>query len=416
MPAKSKSAGLNLTLLSDTKQLSYLFTKWCKDAARIRVVVAWAGTHSPVFTALSNARNRIEVLVVGLDFHQTDPMFLRSFRKLVRIGRAQSSYTYHPKLYLFETDTAFALLIGSSNLTRGGFDKNEEANVCIEGSIDDLFYLKISDQIELFAKQSRPLHDEVLEDYEKRYLALAKARKLLAAFRPSHATEAKISKRKKAELLGSLPPSDLHVEWHEYEHYVWAQEGRGGLLHISGRNGTDSYLGTLDYVRSLWQKYRKLSNMPLRDRQILAGTIGAGGWFGSMKGAGEFKKVVNGDPAILDTALEKIPAKGPVDESQYLAYVNACKWPRANVSTISRLLAMKRPDHFVCVDSPNRHGLAEALGLPVSRLQTLDGYWDAIQRIWACPWHKNGPVPTKVQSRIWPVRVAMLDALYYDPS
>jgi HKD family nuclease len=44
---------------------------------------------------------------------------------------------FHPKIYLFEGDKEFKLLIGSSNLTGRGLFRNVESSLLIEFNIDD---------------------------------------------------------------------------------------------------------------------------------------------------------------------------------------------------------------------------------------------------------------------------------------
>jgi len=41
--------------------------------------------------------------------------------------------TFHPKFYFFSNDEQYSVIIGSSNFTQGGIQKNIEANVCITG-------------------------------------------------------------------------------------------------------------------------------------------------------------------------------------------------------------------------------------------------------------------------------------------
>ena len=95
------------------------------------------------------------------------------------------------------------------------------------------------------------------------------------------------------------------------------------------------------------------------------------------------------------------------------AFALQYRWERAGVTTASRLLAMKRPDVFVCIDSENRSAIARAFSLSASSLMTFEGYWDLLLRIWKCPWYRS-PCPTeKLARRIWNARVALLDCVYY---
>jgi len=46
---------------------------------------------------------------------------------------AKTHDTFHPKFYFFSNDIQFSVIIGSSNFTQGGIQKNIEANVCVTG-------------------------------------------------------------------------------------------------------------------------------------------------------------------------------------------------------------------------------------------------------------------------------------------
>lgn len=76
---------------------------------------------------------------------------------------------------------------------------------------------------------------------------------------------------------------------------------------------------------------------------------------------------------------------------------------------------MKRPDSFVCVSNPNKAGLANALALSRTTLD-LDNYWErVIEPIRISPWY-NAPRPSGNDAELWDGRVAMLDAIYYNPN
>jgi hypothetical protein len=75
---------------------------------------------------------------------------------------------------------------------------------------------------------------------------------------------------------------------------------------------------------------------------------------------------------------------------------------------------MKRPDFFVCVNGGNTTGLASALAFARTTIK-LENYWErVIEPIQQAPWY-NTPRPTGWEMELWDVRVAMLDAIYYQP-
>ena len=87
-------------LIDTTHDASRLFARLASTAEEIWVAAAWASDGTDVARALWRARSRISRLVVGLDFYQTDPAFLKRFRSYARVN--QRAYgVFHPKLYLW---------------------------------------------------------------------------------------------------------------------------------------------------------------------------------------------------------------------------------------------------------------------------------------------------------------------------
>jgi hypothetical protein len=86
------------------------------------------------------------------------------------------------------------------------------------------------------------------------------------------------------------------------------------------------------------------------------------------------------------------------------------------LATASRLLAMKRPDYFICLDSANKRRFSKDFSLPISALN-LNNYWDEIiERIMECVWWNSHPPNEGDQREVWNARSAFLDALYYVPN
>lgn len=144
------------------------------------------------------------------------------------------------------------------------------------------------------------------------------------------------------------------------------------------------------------------------------------GWFGSMKGMGDFKNRVSEQDKNLTAALDSIPRHGYVSKENYkyfcekflLSFQYSEK--TGSYATATRRLAMKRPDLFVCISKPNIDGIAKGLGFAKSTL-TLDNYWErVIEPIRVSRWF-NASRPDGKDAELWDARVAMLDAIFYNP-
>ncbi len=347
---------------------------------------------------------------MGLDFYTTSPSFLKSFRSNVRIGKALA--TFHPKLYLFEKDDNYCCIIGSSNFTSGGFGKNTELNICIEGEKTDPLFCEVSKFIDEQESRSGEISEPELTDYQAQFERLAASRRRLAKFRASGAAKAKGEAKRAKQAEGREPPDQLNKTWQEFVKVILAQEKRPGLV-IQGTKAEPGYLETAERCQTLFAQYGRLSKMPLVDRQFVGGILKVAGWFGAMGNARRFKSRLNNDPGSLDAALDKIPLTEALDRSAFDSFTMNYKWRGSGVGSASRLLAMKRPDLFMCIDSKNRPQVAKAFDLSTSSLQNFDGYWNLLQRIWKCPWWRTGKPKLLLEQRIWKARVALLDSIYY---
>lgn len=399
-------------LLTGTDDLEKEFRKWCAKAADIRIVTAWATTDCIVYDCLKDARSKISTMVVGLDFYTTSPSFLESFHAIVRIGKALEKGTFHPKLYLFESGVEFCCIMGSSNFTSGGFASNTELNICIEGETSDAFYGKIQTFTKDQEDRSNTITAPEIADYRDQFERLKTSRARLAKFKPSGEAKAKAQAVRVRESTGVALPAQLNKTWPEFIEILLAGERSGRVT--GSTKYQPGYLPTVERCGEIFQKFGRLRNMPLADRQFVAGTTKGGGWFGDMRVAGKFVNRVNDDPSSIDAALDHVPRTGMMATDAFKAFAENYRWERAGVGTASRLLAMKRPDLFICIDSKNRSDIAQVFDVAASSLQTFEGYWGLIQRVWHCPWWRAAAPKLALHRRVWAARVALLDSLYYD--
>ncbi|MCS7365655.1 MAG: phospholipase D-like domain-containing protein [archaeon GB-1867-035] len=78
-------------------------------------------------------------IITGLDFNITEPNALEALIDHgfeIRIF-SRKNVEFHPKLYIFEADEKMIIIMGSSNLSKGGFQNNIEANIMITGKKND---------------------------------------------------------------------------------------------------------------------------------------------------------------------------------------------------------------------------------------------------------------------------------------
>lgn len=389
---------VSVTFVATAKEASTIFTSAARSADELWIASAWATEGTTVASALWSARACLTALAVGLDFHQTDPRFLRKFRAYARVHEVADG-TYHPKVYVFRRGVTFEAIVGSSNFTRGGFGSNLESNLHVRGSIRQKLFTDLTAFVMRLADGGRQMLGRDLTAYEREH---ARKQRLVKA-----------AKQYKGSLK-TAPDADvpLHLPWRAFVTRLFAQQRRSGHALLPTRESM-GYVGVIEEIQKIFKRRRRLAAMTLVDRKKVAGLVNPFTYFGSMKGAGRFMAYVHTSPARLDRALDRIPERGPVTWDHVDGFRRAL--PRPGMSTPAvgtRLLAMKRPDLFICIDSANRANLSEAFGIPQARLNTYEGYWELLQILWRCPWFK-APRPKGRDARIWAARVALVDAFYY---
>ena len=141
-------------------------------------------------------------------------------------------------------------------------------------------------------------------------------------------------------------------------------------------------------------------------------------WFGNMKGAGYFKHEIIKNNKLLSLALDEIPNSGKINKQQFLDFFKIYD-KMFNIKYIApptRLLCMKRPDVFICLNSANRDKISKLFNIKKHGIDK-HYYWDKlIERLFSCEWWKN-PTPDKNSQNeiiINNARAAFLDSLVYN--
>ena len=159
-------------------------------------------------------KNGKVTLLIGLDFHTTDPDILRELSKYLNIkgsfelyclsGNINQTATYHPKLYLFSHlyDKTTAI-VGSSNLTRGGLENNVEINIEIKTDSSEPVIIDLLDdfqQLEVAERRIKP--DSTYIDYYEELYKISRKGKSIT----NHPKYKEIK-----ELEKKLPAPTIHV-------------------------------------------------------------------------------------------------------------------------------------------------------------------------------------------------------------
>ncbi|WP_027037088.1 phospholipase D family protein [Mesorhizobium ciceri] len=392
----------------NTEALRRRLQSFIEEYSEFHWAVAW-GACSPLSERLFEHRTKFRNVTFGVAFSQTDPDIVDA---LVGVPNAYVATkfprgTYHPKVYGFRRGKWAAAIIGSANFTHGGLGHNHEAAVAIIGTAEERALVDILQ----FAETSANYGQEVTKAYAAAYRASCKRAAGLP--KPPRNPVPTMTDAANAELLT--------MEWADY-----LRRMRASRAHNVGQS-----LELLGIARRWFAEKLSFANFSPPRRKAVAGIIGKyqktdaeldrdWGWFGSMRGMGDFANRIENNDRSLARAIDGIPRSGEVTRPQYERFCVLFRQAFAGsartggVPTATRLLAMKRPDTFLCVCRPNIVAAADALGFARTTLD-LDNYWErVVEPIRLSVWY-NVDKPDGTNGELWEARAAMLDVLFYRP-
>jgi HKD family nuclease len=403
---------MKVILAGTSKDFANELNKEFLTAWRISACVAWASTQHDVYDALWKNRTAAVKLVVGTHFYQTEPAFIRAFQnhpgaRFVFSGDG----LFHPKLYLFEHKNGRRnLFIGSSNFTRGGLGENVEANVKVTFEKDEEHscLTQAAEFIDDIWNSAQRPSNVLLERYEAQWKKREPHRRALGG----------TGGKKKKTSKSSAEVIEANWSWSEFVKKVRGfdslhpQETR-----LRGR------LDLLDEARHLF-KTHGFAEMTREERRCLAGTINTSEgdlnkWqaFGTMVGNGHFHHEVvdDGKTKGLSAALQNIPLTGDISSEHFSKFVETFRkvaHPRVGIGCATRLLAMRRPDYFICFTDRNKDHVKKAFGIK-GNLE-LEDYWtEVVERVMGTLWWNEQEPGAALEKRIWRCRAALMDNIFY---
>lgn len=387
-----------MRLLTTFEELQNAFATYLKACNKFYCCVAWAGSPNSfeIGKLLVRNSNRIEKAIIGLHFYQTHPVFIETFidHKGVRFIK-ETDGIFHDKIYLFvKSSKEWVAILGSSNLTKGGFVKNHECNVLFSNEDDK--------GGELFKSLTNHIEDNWIEAAYFSFKDLKNYRDAFNQQKPHLDVLKKVIQSTKHSFNGA---SLLLLTWNEYCSKLQLHEGLAKRLNV------------LKEVNTLFKSTKHFYELDEFDKKKISGyrLKEAKDWwsFGTVSKGEILSEMVD---KRIGRAIDCIPLDGEVLKSQYDKYVqlfcDGGKWSNP-IGSATRLLAMKRPDIFLCVNGENKAGLANGLGISQSQI-TLENYWDEIiVPIQNAVWY-NGIPHSVIQQEIYRNRVVLLDLLYYN--
>lgn len=394
-----------MKLITTNAELGSNLSRLTKKYSNIAFAVAWASAGTNIFEELSKNRDRIRKAVIGTHFYQTHPDVLDAFAESNEVRFIlQPRGVFHPKIYIFWNEKHWEVLMGSANLTAGALNMNSEAMVLISDNDQGNSSIKIDviNLINSYWDEARTVCKATAISYRALWLKQQPALRRLSGQYGKN-TESKA-------------PSDSAIMSMPWDKFFKAVKN-------DAHHGFKERCDLLKLVHTAFETTNQFQQMEHGLRKTIAGLPTDynehWGWFGSMSGAGYYHQAVNDNNVHLSDALDKIPLNGPVSRDQYEAYldefIKAFPNGKHGIGIASRLLALKRPDYFVCFDSKNKKELCQDFEIKQSGMD-YSRYWEEIiERIIDSVWW-NEPRPTNaLAGTVWDGRAAMLDAIFYRP-
>ncbi len=394
-----------MKLLTNHHEIEFEFNRLISKHEKFLWSVAWAGVNFKQFEKLVANKSKIDKLIVGIHFYQTHPDFIRTFMKNSKVRFVmQPEGTFHPKIYLFYTnDNNWDLIVGSANFTSSAFQKNSEVCTSIS-SMDIGSSVILNKTIPLFDEYWKIAKPVTESEYQGYLVTWQNQKSKINSLSGTYGGTAKIGKP-----MHLVPVAKM--TWEEFIKRV--------------KNEPNHYpqdrVDVIAKCQELFKKSNHFNELKTEERKFIAGVPNKlesainldWGYFGSMKGAGVFKNLIIKNDLNISLALDEIPLNGQITKANYDAFVKKYTKSFNGIGTATRLLAMKRPDTFVCFVSKNKQLMTKEFDIQQSNMD-YDRYWDEIiERIFDSEWWKNPKPKNELESSIMKARAAFLDALYY---
>ncbi len=393
---------MDVKLLNTTEASLDALEKLFGWADTIDVAYAWAGARQGKAAHWQALRpEKIGRALIGTQFAQTEPWVLETLQASSCELKVMldSEGTFHPKLAIGRRkDGSVRILMGSSNLTAGGFETNTELNV-----------LLAADETNAQVKKAASYFDECW------------ARGKPLDFDPSWLARYKVAYARRPRPMGIVPmapwrlesPTSLSMDWPDYVAMIREQEGRpiNPTFRISIAGSHPSYREEFEHTADAFAADRSFASLTLEERKYAIGMGHSSGLLGQMSAAGDAKALVYHEPERIAPFLDRIPLHGPVNDVLSSVMDGLVALDGISIGVASRLLVAKRPDLFVSVNNGSRVQLRRLFGRNIT---TVPHYLELLEIVWGMEWFRSPP-PSDVSERfIWNHRAALLDAVLYE--
>ncbi len=284
------------SVLTGLHSLGNEFARCCAKYNSLSLAVAWCGNPNQVlpYTHLENFKGQITA-TIGTSFNQTHPDAIEWFKRIganVRIFKHKGEL-FHPKVYLFTKGNRYALFVGSSNLTYGGFHVNIEVNSLTEGT--------------LFGSTSGDIQQlrSLLDDWQSTRFSIEPTGEWLDQYRAEYAQTARLLKTQNIMIAPRVEEDLGTATWlRSADWTTYYQKIADGLS--QRKRSAEGYHKVLDDANRLVPKPWQVSYFADLEKRRVIGGYGEYGWLGHVGVSGRFRKLLaSGNqeaPQLLDIA------------------------------------------------------------------------------------------------------------------
>jgi HKD family nuclease len=393
-----------MDIITSNKRFESLLKELINKYDDIHISVAWASAKTEVFKLLLKQRQKLKTTTIGTHFYQTDPDVLEAFIDSANVRFiTQPNGVFHPKVYFFSTHNEWEVILGSANMTSGAMNSNQEMGIHISSNEHGSSNVKI----------------DVLKSINSYFNSASSITKEDAKAYRNIWVKNRIKLNELAEIYGGKSSKKSPFK-SVIRSMSWADFSL--LVKKDPYHGIKERLELLKVINKGFLDHNEFRYMPLALRKTVAGLPNElnshWGWFGSMKGAGVFYSNINNNNPFISEALQHIQLNSKITKHDFMKFIDCFEkaFPdgRDGIGTASRLLAMKRPDYFVCIDDKNNRNMCMDFGIKVSGM-TYERYWDElICQIHNSVWWKTDEPKVEIENDIWKGRAALLDCIYYE--
>lgn len=398
-------------VIESGNSFSIEFARCCREYRTLSIAVAWCGNPNQTlpYKLLEDFNGNVKA-IVGIAFNHTHPDAIEWFIDIgadIRVFKDDANL-FHPKVYLFRNQQRFALFIGSSNLTYGGFYTNYETNCLIEGITSTETDKDIASLEGTLAKWNTSTFSfkptkRWLNGYRKRYKETSRKQRKQGVRTPPKAED-------EIPTLSWLRNADWNIYYKKVLDGLKQHEDNGQGYH-------DVLDAAAREVSTPWQaSYFQ----DIRKRRIIGGfPRNQYGWLGHVGASGQFRSLLaNGTSeqwALIVKAVNTMARfTVPIPWSQLKTCLDSLIGLGPTMKVWSRIACIVRPDLYCTVAANSvRQNLSQTLDVPQSRFNGSEGYIQLIKLIHSSPWYNSEQPKNKKQFAVWKRRSAFLDAIFY---